>query len=418
MGWLDFLFKNKNKKKMQYAQMMNGYTPFFSSFGNDIYKSDVVQQAITCIILEIKKLKPLHVRGEDDDVIPISDSSIQKVLNRPNEIMTKSDFLEKIMWSLMLHYNAFIIPVYKSWKDKNGNEKRKYTALYPVQPTNVTFEEDAMNRIWIRMQFLNGYETVLPYENVIHIKYNYSINEFMGGNEFGVPDHETLIQTLQINKDMMEGIRGAMKSSFAINGVVKFNTMLDDGKTEQALVDLENKLKNSDSGFLPLDLKAEFIPLKKEIKMVDSDVLKFIDEKILRTWGISLAILTGDYTKEQYQAFYQKALEPIIISLSDAFTKALLTDGEIGHGNKIMFYPKDLIFMNTDQTLEMIRLLGDSGALYENEKRVALGLKPLKELQGIRMQSLNYVNSDIAEEYQIKNGNASRRKGDDEDAQV
>ena len=66
------------------------------------------------------------------------------------------------------------------------------------------------------------------------------------------------------------------------------------------------------------------------------------------------------------------------------------------------FYPKDLIFMNTEQTLEMIRLLGDSGGLYENEKRVALGLKPLPELEGIRMQSLNYVNVNIAAQYQTK----------------
>ena len=57
--------------------------------------------------------------------------------------------------------------------------------------------------------------------------------------------------------------------------------------------------------------------------------------------------------------------------------------------------------MSVDQTLEMVRLLGDSGSLYENEKRVAFGLKPLPELEGIRMQSLNYVNVDIATQYQV-----------------
>ena len=57
--------------------------------------------------------------------------------------------------------------------------------------------------------------------------------------------------------------------------------------------------------------------------------------------------------------------------------------------------------MTTEQKLEMIRLLGDAGAMYENEKRVAFGLMPLPELKGVRMQSLNYVNVDIAKEYQI-----------------
>ena len=58
--------------------------------------------------------------------------------------------------------------------------------------------------------------------------------------------------------------------------------------------------------------------------------------------------------------------------------------------------------MSTDQTLEMVRLLGDSGSLYENEKRVAFGLQPLPELVGVRMQSLNYVSVDIAKQYQTQ----------------
>ena len=56
--------------------------------------------------------------------------------------------------------------------------------------------------------------------------------------------------------------------------------------------------------------------------------------------------------------------------------------------------------MSISETLEMIRLLGDSGGLYENEKRIALGMRPLKELEGVRMQSLNYVSVDLAAQYQ------------------
>ena len=48
--------------------------------------------------------------------------------------------------------------------------------------------------------------------------------------------------------------------------------------------------------------------------------------------------------------------------------------------------------MTTAQKLEMVRLLGDRGALYENEGRQILGLQPLPELNGVRMYSLNYEN--------------------------
>lgn len=398
-GWLDGLFKKPNKET-KYAQMLTGYTPIFSQFGNNIYASDVVQQAINCIVTEMKKLNPMHVIENGSDSTP-SSGDIQNVLNNPNPLMTKSDFLEKITWMLLLHYNVFIIPTYSEWKDKAGATKRKLTALYPVQPVTVEFIEDSTSKIYIKMKFANQYETTVAYDDVIHLKYRFSVNEFMGGNENGEPDNGAIIETLQINKDMMTGISAAMKSSFAINGVVKFNTMMDKGKTIAAMKELEEKLQNNESGFLPLDLNAEYIPIKKDTKLVDADTLKFLDEKILRNYGVSLPILTGDYTPAQYEAFYQKALEPIIIGWSDEFTRVLFTDRERSFGNRIKFFPKDLIFMSIDQTLEMVRLLGDSGSLYENEKRAAFGLKPLPELEGVRMMSLNYVNVEISEQYQV-----------------
>ena len=403
MGWLNDLFKKQNKNPTQstYAEVMSGYAPIFSQFGQNIYASDVVQQAISCIVQEMKKLKPEHIREKDNDIIPVN-SSLQRVLNNPNPLMTTSDFLEKVTWLLFLNYNAFIIPVYRSWTE-NGVEKRYYEALYPILPSQVDFIEDSSNTLYVKFRFNNGQEYILKYSDVIHLKYRYSVNQYMGGNEGGQPDNEALIKTLDLNHQLLQGVSSAMKSSFAINGAVKFNTMLDDGKTEKALKELENKLKKSESGFLPLDLKSEFIPIKKEIQLVHADTLKFIDEKILRHFGVSLPILTGEYTKEQYEAFYQKTLEPLIISFSQEFTKVLFTDGEKSFNNKVMLYAKDLIFMSVDQKINMVELLAPTGGMYENEKRVTFGLRPLPELVGKRYMSLNWIDADKANEYQTGN---------------
>lgn len=404
MGWLkEKLFKRKPKNSA-YADILNGYTPIYSQFGQNIYASDVVQQAVNCIVTELKKLTPLHVRTIDGDVQPIR-SNIQSVLNAPNEIMTTSDFIEKVIWQLYLNYNSFIIPVYKSWTDENGVEQRYYTALYPIAPTQVDFLQDVTDTLYVKFTFANSYETTLKYSDVIHIRHHFSVNEFMGGNEQGQPDNDALLKTLDLNYKLLKNLSKAMSSSCAVNGVVKFKSMIDGGKTEKALAELEEKLRNSESGFLPLDISADFTPIERNIQFVDAETLAFIDGKILRHFGVPLAILTGDYTKEQYEAFYQKTLEPIIIALSQAFTKTLFTPRERSFNNAIKFYPKELIFMSTDQTLEMVRLLGDSGTLYENEKRVAFGLRPLPELVGKRMQSLNYVDVDIAKDYQTGGDN-------------
>lgn len=415
MGWLDKL-KYKLNKNTSYADTLNGYTPVFSQFGQNIYASDVVQQCINCIVSEMKKLNPQHIREIGNDVTPIIDSSIQTVLNRPNPLMTTSEFLEKVTWLLFFNYNAFIIPTFEVWHDDKGNEKRRYTGLYPVLPTQVDFIQDITNTLYVKMQFANNYETTLKYSDIIHIKYRYSVNEFMGGNVNGQPDNEALLKTLNLNHQLLQGVSKALKSSYAINGVVKYNTYTDEGKTEKNLKELEQKLANSESGFLPLDLKAEFIPIDNKIQLVDEGTLKFIDEKILRHFGVPLNILTGDYTPQQFEAFYQRTLEPLIISYGQAFTRTLFTDREISYGNKIKFYPKDLIFMSIDQTLELVRLLGDSGAMFENEKRVAFGLRPLKELEGVRKQSLNYVDVNIANKYQL-DGGADDGKQDSTDGQ-
>ena len=409
MGWLDKFFR-KQPKNVKFASTFDGFTPIYSQFGTNIYASDVVQQALKCIVDEMKKLNPTHVRVVDSyaDPVPVK-STVQDVLNNPNKLMTTTEFIEKTIWLLLMNYNVFIIPTYYTWVDeKTGAERRYYDSLYPINPTQVDFIEDASNRLFVKFWFWNGETTTIPYDDVIHIKYNYSLSDYMGGNRIGQPDHQALLGTLQLNNTLLQGIAKAMNASYAVNGIVKYNTMLDDGTMAANVKELEKKLQNSESGILPMDLKAEFVPFPRQMQLVDEATLKFVDEKILRNWGIPLAILTGDYTKEQYEAFYQKTLEPLIAAISQAFTKKLFTSREKAFGNQVKFYPKDLIFMTTTQKLELVNLLAPTGSIYENEKRTMFGLMPLPELEGKRYMSLNWVDADMAQEYQMgKVGNVN-----------
>ena len=326
------------------------------------------------------------------DPIPVN-GEIQTLLEYPNERMTQSDFIERIFWQLFLNYNSFIVPTYEITYDGQGNRKKKYTGLWPIQPTQVDFLQDASGELYVCFRFASGYETTLRYSDVIHIKYRYSVNEFLGGNETGQPDNDALLKTLEINNTLLQGVSKALKSSYAVNAVVKYNTLLDDGTMEKNIADLEEKLKRNESGFLPMDIKGEFIPFTSKAQVVDTETLKFVDEKILRQFGVSLAILTGDYTKEQYEAFYQKTLEPLVISISQAFTKVLFTDRERSFGNRIKFYPHELIFMSTEQKLELFDKLIDSASCYKNEFRTAFGMMPLPELSGQIAMSSNKNNA-------------------------
>lgn len=399
MKIFDKFFK-KQPKNSKFAKTLNGFIPIYSQFGTNIYASDVVQQALKCIVDEVKKVNPMHVRYVNSDAIPVK-STVQDVLDYPNDLMTTSEFIEKVTYLLLLNYNAFILPIYYTWKDKKtGAERRSYEQLYPLNPTQVDFIQDDSGELYVKFWFWNGETTTIKYSNVIHIRCNYSVNEYMGGNEIGQPDTDALLKTLELNNTLLTGIAKAMKASYSVNGIVKYNTLLDDGKTEQALHDLENKLKNNESGFLPLDLKSEFTPISKTANIIDDKTLKFVDEKILRTWGIPVEVLNGNYTKETYESFFQKSIEPLIKAFSQAFTKKLLTPRERSYGNRIEFYAEDLIFMSIKQKIDLVNLLSPTGSIFENEKRTIFGLKPLEELEGKRYMSLNWINTEDASEYQ------------------
>lgn len=406
MGLFDFLQPSKRRQQHKYAQMLNGRMPIFSYFGTDIYASDVVQQACYCIVQEIKKLTPRHVRRVGSDVVPVA-GRLQSVLEAPNAVMTTADMLERVAWAWLLRYNAWIVPV----RDSAG----RIEALWPIEPAYVTFIEDARGRLAVSLEFKDGTESTVFYSDVIHLKNHYFANDYMGGDESGRPDNNAILQTVELNDTLMQGVAKGLKASYAVNGVVKYNTMLDDGTMEANIKALTERLQANESGIMGLDIKGEYVNISKDIKLVDKATLEFIDSKILRHFGVSLPIMTGDYTPEQLAAFYQKSIEPFVVTAAQGFTKGIFSRAEIGHNNAIEFYPEELIFMSTVQKLEMVRLLGDSGALYENEKRRIFGMHPLPDLVGVRTQSLNYIDSRIAADHQLNNTKEGEGNGQDQD---
>lgn len=393
MGFWSKWFKKKDKDSLlAIADALNGYSPFYSQFGQNIYASDVVQQAIFAIVNELKKLDPVHVRRAGGLEVAV-DGNIQNVLDNPNPLMTTSDFLEKISWNLLLNSNSFIYPIWEG-----GN----LVALYPLQPLGVEFLQDAGGNLFIKFRFADSKNDVtIPYESVIHIRYKYSVSEFMGGNVSGQPDNKALLETLKLNDSLLKGLAKALNMQTSVKGLIKMKTMANKDDQVARIKEFEDKLKNSEMAIGITDIANEFVPINIPVQLLDATTLEFIDKKILRWFGVSIPIINGDFTPQQYEAFYQKTLEPIIKAMSEAFTKGLFSKrGSSGYGNKIRLFSRQLIFMSVDQKIKYFTLLSNQGGCYVNEIRVAFGLRPDKELDGIRCQSLNYVNADKADDYQ------------------
>ena len=381
----------KPDKQINYnlADILSGYAPIYASdSGRSIYASDVAQQAVYSIVTELKKLDPVHERKTNTGGFISVDSDVQKMLDSPNPLMTTSDFIEKYAWNLLLNKNAFAYPVME------GNN---YKYIYPLQPTLVEFDTNYGNsgQTWVRMHFRNGDKYDMPYDNLIHNRTHYFKSEFMGGDENGQPNYAALEETLKLNDILLKGLAKSLNIQTSINGIVKLKTMANYDDQIAKVKEFEQKLQANESGLLPIDFSSEYVPITKQVNLLDEKVLEFIDKKILRAFGVSIPIIDGDYTTAQYEAFYQKTLEPIVKSLSQAFTKGIFTNREAqGFKNRIVFYEKEMIFLSMEQKIKAIDILVDSASIEKNEARALLGLRRKKEYDGQIAASSNKTNAD------------------------
>jgi len=411
---LDGLFKNNQSNlNLQHAKMLDGSYPAFSQFGKNIYVSDIVQMCIDIIASECSKLQPKHIYTNSAGLQQIPKSSINRLFKfAPNELMTTSEFIEKFIWLLFMNYNEFTFPTYYTYDDTAGNKQKYYTGFYPINPAQVDFLQDPKGTMYIKFYFSGGSSYTLLYSDVIHVRKKFSINDIMGGGYNGQPDNSSLLKVLDINDTVLQGIGKAVKSSLTINGILKINTMMDTAGQTAERKKLEDAIMSGETGIVALDLKGDYIPLKVDPKLIDKDTMQFLQDKVLNWFGVSIPILTGDYTDEQYQAFYEKTLEPILIRLGQAFSKGLFSQRELDVGNEIVFYQKDMMYLSTKSKLDLLNIAGSQGLLTDDQKLAILGYAPLADGSGARRTiSLNYVDTNIASQYQLKTADKNIQNG-------
>lgn len=392
MGLFDWLKgrKKTNPNTLMYAPTQSGYVPFYSEFGDNVYMSDIVVQSIRCKANEFKKLKPRHIRTKDGQEAVINDGSVAKILRNPNPYMTTADFLEKITILLELNKNVFIYPEYYMTK---GGEK-VYTALYPLKPVDASIMVDKSGKYFYEFHFNDGTEAVFRESEIIHWRKDYGIDQYFGGNMLG---NRGLLKALDRYDKLCQSIAKAVEVSCSVNGIMRVNSYLSDDKTQQDQEKFKELLHNNESGILFTDLKSDYTHIPHDVKLVDAETLKFFYETITRANGTSLAILNGDYSKEQKEAYYEHALEGDIKSLGQAMSKKIFSENELAFGNEIVLYPNDISFMSMNNKIDALKTGLPAGIFTKNEARELLGYPPI-EGGDVAPRGYNNVDSTLTQE--------------------
>lgn len=377
------------------------------SFGTNISKSDVVKIAIDRIASQCAKLKPRHIKNENDKTVTDKTGKLSFILkHKPNEVMTPYQFIYKVITKLFIDDNSFVYPMFDDGELKG---------LYPLNPIMVEPIVDGGNNYYLRFQFENKETFIIPYENIIHLKRFYHDNDIFGGSGHK-GDQEALLKAININENVLQGVENALRSSMQIKGLLKMNAMLNETDKNKQLTSfnetLRESIKNKGSSIIPIDLKSEYIPLNVDPKLIDKETLEFLNDKILNYFGVSSPIFSSNYSEDEFNSFYEQTIEPLAIQLSEAFSLGLLTDNEIKRGEQVVFYSERLQYASWNTKVSAIEKLMGLGIMSLNESRALLGLEPV-ENGDKRLQSLNYVDALKANQYQVGESEDLNNEGND-----
>ena len=378
MGLLDIFLKKAPEPKGKYDGkfvMVNGYAPRFTSFGGEVYESELIRAAVNARATHISKLK-----------VEISGSARQTLQNKlkhaPNQFQTWSQFLYRLSTILDIHNSAFIVPVYDEYGDVSG--------IFTPLPTKCE---------------------IVQYDGVPYLRYEFSwhqraaielqacgiMTKFQYHDDFFGDSNKALYPTMDLIHIQTQGIKEGVKSAASYRFMAQINNFskADDLANERKRFTEENFSKEAEGGGLLL-----FPNTYSNIKQVDSKPWvinaaqqKLIEESVYEYFGVNADILTNKAFGDAWTAFYEGAIEPFAIQFSEVMTKMLFTLRERTQGNEVMATANRLQYLSNADKLNVSSQMLDRGIMSINDVREIWNL-PAVDGGDVRIIRGEYYNAD------------------------
>lgn len=369
-------------------KLLNNFSANYMTLSNNVYDNNIARECIDVIATHCAKLMPKHIQNQNSNIVHGDINYLLSV--KPNTIMTKYDFIYRIVSMLETDNNAFIFIA----KDRNG----KITGFYPVLATDYSLYESKTGTPLLEFRFINGKKYILPYTDLIHLRKFYNRNDIYGES------NEVLRGAIETAQTSDDGIKNSIKLTNSLRGIIHYeNAMLKEAdlkKNRDRFVEDYLNMGNN-SGIATLDAKARFEPIDIKPVTLNKDQLEVVNGNIYKYFRISEKILTSNYSYQEWTAFYESVIEPIAIQLSDAFTIKVFGKESIKKGNKIVFTTNRLQYADLPSKISLIKEGGSLGLLTKDEAREIIDLPPLGGEEGAKIiQSLNNIDSSIANQYQ------------------
>lgn len=364
--WQKFksLFKRDNGKVVSRVELMTDHGDGFFSWNGKIYESDIVRSAIRPKARAIGKAVAKHIRDNDQGLKINPEPYLRFLLEEPNPLMSGQQLQEKLITQLELNNNAFAYIK----RDKNGIP----IEIYPI----TTIGAQAVikgSRLYIRFNLLNGREVTFKYSDIIHLRKDYNEDDI-----FGTSNADSLAPLMEIVNTTDQGIVKAVKNSNIVKWLLQFKqTLRPEDLKKQAKQFVEDYLDvESDSvGVAATDAKADAQQVEPKSYVPNEKQMDKTVQRIYSFFNTNEKIVQASYNEDEWISYYESAVEPDVIQLSNEYTRKIFSRRERGHGNKIIFESSDLSFASMRTKLELKDMV-DRGAMTPNEWRSVLNLAP------------------------------------------
>lgn len=362
MGLIDILFPKKKKEitVKETFKILDGYIPVFRDWNGAIYESEFVKTAIDAVARHISKLSVVIESGTQTKLIT-------RLKKSPNNYCTWSQFLYRITTILNVKNTAFIIPL----RDKFG----EVVGIYPICPLEWELVRVGNDDLWVRFRFKNGDRFAERLSEIgILTRYQFE-SEFFGSNNSSLDDTMNLISIQR------QGIEEYTKnaSSYRFTAQLKNFSSPEDLKKERERFDVENFQGKSGGGILLFpNTYGDIKQITSQSYAVDTEQLKLIERNVFDYFGVNEDVIQNKAYGDLFTAFYEGAIEPLAIQLSEVLTKMLFTPTEIAFGSGIYFTANRIQYMTNADKLSVTKDLTDRGVLSINEAREIWQLQPIE----------------------------------------
>lgn len=375
----------------------------FSDFGENVYLSDFVNNCIDRIAIEISKIEIVSVLKRENTIQRLNDDITRLFRFQPNELQTTKDFLACCEWLRRKDGHCFIYPQYTVVTDAKGNAYRKYTAFYPLNPTSIEIGMDDKETVWeIKFNWRDGSYDILPYGEIVHLKWRRGKNTIVGGgDDNGGPSTTDLLRSVKTLDAIMQGLPKSIEAALKMRAVYTVKGAIELDKIKKARDDFESHIYESKTGLVATDLSGELKPFDTKIPNIPTSAMSFLKAVLRERYGISEAVLGGDYNGDQHSAFYQNCIEDFIVEFEQAMSNVLFTRREQDVGHRIKCYYNKVAYLSTQNKIEIAKLATATGMMTLNEINDMFGAAPFAD-GNRRLQSLNYVNTELIDKYQLQ----------------